>query len=128
MDWVLRVRPVVVVVALGANDGLRGQSPAAMRTNLETIIAPLTASGSRVLLAGMRMPPNYGAEYTREFAGVFPDVARRTRVAMMPFLLEGVAADPRFLQPAGLHPNAAGHQIIADRLWPHLLPLLQRAR
>lgn len=128
VDWVLRVRPVVVVVALGANDGLRGQSPAAMRTNLETIIARLTASGSRVLLAGMRMPPNYGAEYTREFAGVFPDVARRTHVALMPFLLEGVAADPRFLQADGLHPNAAGHQIIADRLWPYLLPLLQRAR
>lgn len=128
VDWVLRVRPVVVVVALGANDGLRGQSPAAMGKNLEAIIARLTASGSRVLLAGMRMPPNYGAEYTREFAGVFPDVARRTHVALMPFLLEGVAADPRFLQPDGLHPNAAGHQIIADRLWPYLLPLLQRAR
>lgn len=128
VDWVLRAKPEIVVVALGANDGLRGQSPAAIRTNLEMIIARLRGAGSRVLLAGMRMPPNYGAEYTREFAGIFPDVARRTRVALVPFLLEGVAADPRFLQPDGLHPNAAGHQIIADRLWPYFLPLLQKAR
>jgi len=128
VDWVLRAKPEIVVVALGANDGLRGQSPSAMRANLETIIARLTARGARVLLAGMRMPPNYGAEYTREFAAIYPDVARRTRVALMPFLLEGVAADPRFLLADGLHPNAAGHQIIADRLWPYLLPLLQKAR
>jgi len=128
VDWVLRAKPEIVVVALGANDGLRGQSPSAMRANLETIVARLTARGARVLLAGMRMPPNYGAEYTREFAAIYPDVARRTRVALMPFLLDGVVADPRFLQPDGVHPNAAGHQIIADRLWPYLLPLLQKAR
>ncbi len=128
VDWVLRAGPEIVVVALGANDGLRGQSPAAIRNNLEAIIARLTASGARVLLAGVRMPPNYGAEYTREFAAVFPEVGRRTHVALMPFLLEGVAADPRFLQPDGLHPNAAGHQIIADQLWPYLLPLLRKPR
>jgi len=126
VDWVLRAKPDVVVVALGANDGLRGQPPAEMRDNLEAIIARLQASGAQVLLAGMRMPPNYGAEYTRDFAAVFPEVARRTGVALMPFLLDGVAADPRLLQPDGLHPSAAGHQIIADRLWPHLPPLLRR--
>lgn len=128
VDWVLRAEPEIVIVALGANDGLRGQSPAAMRDNLEAIIARLTASGARVLLAGMRMPPNYGPEYTREFAATFPAVARRTRVALMPFLLEDVAADARLLQPDGLHPNAAGHQIIADRLWPYLRPLLRKSR
>ncbi len=128
VGWVLRARPEVVLVALGANDGLRGQSPAAMRNNLEAIIVRLKASGARVLLAGMRMPPNYGVEYTREFAAVFPEVARRTRVALMPFLLEGVATDPHLLQPDGLHPNAAGHMIIADRLWPYLRPLLRKSR
>ncbi|MGH7307726.1 MAG: arylesterase [Candidatus Rokuibacteriota bacterium] len=126
VDWVLKSKPVIVVVALGANDGLRGQSPALMRDNLEAIIARLQVSGARVLLAGMRMPPNYGAQYTREFAAVYPEVARRTGVALMPFLLDGVAAEPRFLQADGLHPNAAGYQIIADRLWPYLLPLLRR--
>jgi len=128
VGWVLRAKPEVVVVALGANDGLRGQSPAAMRNNLEAIVVRLKASGARVLLAGIRMPPNYGVEYTREFAAVFPEVARRTRVALMPFLLEGVAADPSLLQPDGLHPNAAGHMIIADRLWPYLRPLLRKSR
>lgn len=128
VDWVLRVQPEIVVVALGANDGLRGQSPAATRANLDAIVARLTTAGARVLLAGMRMPPNYGAEYTRQFAAIFPEVARRAGVTLMPFLLEGVAADPRFLQPDGLHPNAAGHQIIADRLWPYLRPLLRKSR
>ncbi len=126
VDWVLRSKPDLVVVALGANDGLRGQSPAALRDNLEAIIARVRATGAQVLLAGMRMPPNYGAEYTKEFAAVFPAVAQRTRVAFMAFLLDGVATEPRLLQPDGLHPNAAGHRIIADRLWPHLVPLLRR--
>jgi acyl-CoA thioesterase I len=126
VDWVLKSKPDLVVVALGANDGLRGQPPAALRDNLEAIIARLRAAGAQVLLAGMRMPPNYGAEYTKEFAAVFPEVARRTRVAFMPFLLDGVAAEPRFLLPDGLHPSAAGHRVIAGKLWPHLVPLLRR--
>lgn len=127
VDWVLRATPEIVVVALGANDGLRGQSPGALRANLEAIVARLKAAGVRVLLAGMRMPPNYGVEYTREFAAVFPEVARHARVTLMPFLLDGVAGNPRFLQPDGIHPNAAGHQIIADRLWPYLRPLLRKS-
>jgi acyl-CoA thioesterase-1 len=126
VDWILKAKPDLVVVALGGNDGLRGQSPAALRDNLESIITRLRGAGAQVLLAGMRMPPNYGAEYTKEFAAVFPEVARRTGVAFMPFLLDGVAAQPRLLQPDGIHPSAAGHQIIADRLWPHLRPLLRR--
>ena len=128
LDWALRLRPAVVIVALGANDGLRGQPPDALRDNLTGIVERARAAGARVLLAGMRMPPNYGVEYTREFAAVFPEVAHRTRVALMPFLLEGVAADPHLLQPDGLHPNAAGHMIIADRLWPYLRPLLRKSR
>ncbi|HET9491524.1 MAG TPA: arylesterase [Methylomirabilota bacterium] len=126
VDWVLRTQPDIVVVALGANDGLRGQPPAAMRDNLEAIVKRLQAAGVKVLLAGMRMPPNYGAEYTRQFAAVFPEVARRTGVPLMPFLLDGVAAQAPLLQPDGIHPSAAGHEVIADRLWPHLRPLLRR--
>jgi acyl-CoA thioesterase-1 len=126
LDWVLRAAPEVVVVALGANDGLRGQDPKALRENLDLIVRRLRQAGARVLLAGMRVPPNYGAAYAREFAAVFPDVARRHGAALMPFLLDGVAADPRLNQADGLHPTAAGHQAIADRLWPHLRPLLRR--
>ena len=124
VDWVLRAKPEIVIVALGANDGLRAQSPQAMRENLATIVRRLQAAGARVLLAGMRLPPNYGAEYTKEFQAVFPEVARSTGVAFMPFLLDGVAADPRLNQPDGIHPTAAGQQVIADRLWPYLRPLV----
>jgi len=124
VDWVLRAKPEIVIVALGANDGLRAQSPQAMRENLAAIVRRLQAAGARVLLAGMRLPPNYGAEYTKEFQAVFPEVARSTGVTFMPFLLDGVAADPRLNQPDGIHPTAAGQQVIADRLWPYLRPLL----
>jgi len=125
VDWALRAHPDVVIVALGANDGLRGQSPQAIRANLEEIVARLQASGARVLLVGMRLPPNYGAEYTKEFEAVFPAIARRAKIALMPFLLDGVAADPRLNQADGIHPTAAGQQMIADRLWPYLRPLLR---
>lgn len=126
VDWVLRAQPEIVIVALGANDGLRGQPPPTTRANLEAIVMRLQTAGTRVLLAGMRMPPNYGAEFTREFEAVFPAVARRANVALIPFLLDGVAADPTLNQADGLHPNAAGHRLIADRLWPHLRPLLKK--
>jgi acyl-CoA thioesterase-1 len=124
VDWVLRANPAVVIVALGANDGLRGQSPSVMRRNLETIVTRLRSGGARVLLVGMRVPPNYGDEFARDFAGVFSDVARRMGVTLMPFLLDGVAAVPALNQPDGIHPNAEGHRIIAERLWPYLRPLL----
>src|SRR6266850_711746 len=117
-----------VVVALGDNDGLRGQSPPAIRANLEEIVARFQAAGARVLLAGMRLPPNYGAEYTKEFEALFPPVARRAKIALVPFLLDGVAADPRLNQADGIHPTAAGQQMIADRLWPYLRALLEPAK
>jgi acyl-CoA thioesterase-1 len=125
VDWVLRSKPDVVIVALGANDGLRGQSPQSMRENLEQIVGRLQAAGARVLLAGMRLPPNYGGEYTREFEAVFVLVARKTKVSLMPFLLDGVAGVPGLNQPDGIHPTSAGQQVIADHLWPYLRPLLR---
>jgi acyl-CoA thioesterase I len=128
VDWVLRSGPEITIVALGANDGLRGQSPQAMRANLEAIVARLQTAGARVLLAGMRLPPNYGAEYTTQFEAVFPAVARSAKIALVPFLLDGVAADPRLNQPDGIHPTAAGHQMIADHLWPYLRPLLRSGK
>jgi acyl-CoA thioesterase-1 len=126
VDWVLRNRPEVAVVALGANDGLRGLSTDAMRANLTTIVERLRAGGARVLVAGMEVPPNYGAAYARAFRGVFPEVARQTGAALMPFLLDGVAADPRLNQADGIHPNPGGHRAIAERVWPHLVALLGR--
>ena len=126
VDWVLRAEPEIVIVALGANDGLRGQSPRTTRANLEAIVKRLRTAGARVLLAGMRLPPNYGEAFTREFETIFLAVARGANVALLPFLLDGVAADPKLNQPDGIHPNAAGHRVIADTLWPHLRPLLRK--
>jgi acyl-CoA thioesterase I len=128
VDWVLRARPDVVIVALGANDGLRGQDPRAMHASLDEIVARLLAAGARVLLVGMRLPPNYGGDYTKEFEAVFPAVARRAKVALVPFLLDGVAGVPRLNQADGIHPTAAGQQAIADHLWPYLRPLLRPAK
>ena len=125
-DWVLRSRPAIVIVALGANDGLRHQSVTAMRDNLVQIVRRLRAADAAVLLAGMRVPPNYGDEYGRAFVGVFADVARTTGVPLAPFLLDGVAGSPRLNQPDGIHPTAEGQKIIADRLWPYLKPLLRK--
>ena len=128
VDWVLRARPAVVVVALGANDGLRGLPVTAMRDNLAAIVTRLRAGGARVLLAGMRLPPNYGAAYTREFAEAFPSVAHRASVPLLPFLLEGVAGVPALNQADGIHPNAAGQRVVADNVWRALQPLLQGGR
>ena len=126
VDWVLRSQPTIVIVALGANDGLRRLSVEAMRANLTKIVRQLRAGGAGVLLAGMRVPPNYGDVYARAFTAVFTDVARATGIPLAPFLLDGVAGQPRLNQPDGLHPTAEGHRLIADRLWPYLEPLLRK--
>jgi len=124
VDWVLRTKPEVVIVALGANDGLRGLPVDELRDNLEAIVRRVQGAGARVLLAGMRVPPNYGDEYARAFAAVFPEVARRTGAALAPFLLDGVAGHARLNQADGIHPTAEGHKLIAASLWPRLRPLL----
>jgi acyl-CoA thioesterase-1 len=125
VDWVLRSRPSIVVVALGGNDGLRGLSVAAMRANLEQIVERFRTAGAQVLLVGMRVPPNYGEAYGKAFAAAFPTVARKTGVPLMPFLLDGVAGDARLNQPDGIHPTAKGQAIMAEHLWPYLKPLLR---
>ena len=125
VEWVLRSRPAIVIVALGANDGLRHQSGAAMRDNLVAIVRRLQGAGATVLLAGMRVPPNYGDAYARDFSAAFATVARRSGAAFMPFLLDGVAAQAALNQPDGIHPTVTGHAVIAERLWPFLVPLVR---
>jgi acyl-CoA thioesterase-1 len=124
LDWALRARPDILIVALGANDGLRGLPVAALRDNLTRIVERARAASVRVLVAGMRLPPNYGAEYANAFAAVFPAVARQTGATLAPFLLDGVAGDPRLNQADGVHPTATGQRVIAERLWPYLKSLL----
>jgi acyl-CoA thioesterase-1 len=121
-DWVVRqLRPDVVILAIGANDGLRGIDPKLVRANVIAIVRKLQAGGATVVLAGMRMVVNMGADYTKAFAAVYPAAARETGVDLVPFLLEGVAAVPALNQEDGIHPTAAGHRIIAETVYPHAL-------
>lgn len=115
----------VLVLALGANDGLRGVDVAAMQANLAQMIERAQARGIRVLLCGMETPPSRGWAYTLEFHQVFPRLAARYSVPLVPFLLAGVALNPEMNGPDEIHPNAAGARRIADTVWPHLEPLLQ---
>ncbi|MDR1995885.1 arylesterase [Azonexus sp.] len=117
-------RPAVVVIALGANDGLRGLTLGQMRSNLEAMIAAAQKAGARVLLAGMRLPPNYGP-YADEFQATFADLARARKIALLPFLLEPVASRPELFQPDNLHPTAAAQPLILDHVWVALVPLLK---
>ncbi len=113
VNWALTPDVKLVFVCVGGNDGLRGVPPETTRRNLEDLIGFLQTKGVRVALAGMKIPPNYGAARAAAFAAVFPAVARKDGVAFMPFLLEGVAGDPALNQDDGLHPNAAGHRRVA---------------
>ena len=126
VDWALRAHPDVAIVVLGANDGLRGQDLRGARGNLEEIVARFQAAGARVLLGGMRLPPNYGRAYADDFRRMYETVARERRATLIPFFLDGVAADPRLNLPDGIHPTAEGYRLIVERLWPHLEPLLTR--
>jgi acyl-CoA thioesterase-1 len=126
VDWVLRQPVDIFVLALGGNDGLRGIEPAVTRANLGRIIARIREKNPAVtvLLAGMQMPPNLGPDYTRDFADLFPALAKEARVTLVPFLLEGVGGRTDLNQPDGIHPTAEGHRVIAENLWARLLPLL----
>jgi acyl-CoA thioesterase-1 len=126
VDWALRSRPDIVLLELGANDALRGLDLGQVRSNLDAMITRFQAAGARVLLLGMRLPPNYGTPYAGEFERLYRDLADRRKIPLMPFFLEGVAAVARLNQPDGIHPTPEGYRIVVDRLWPHILPLLKR--
>ena len=118
-------RPRVIIVALGANDGLRGLPLGQMRANLANIVRASQKAGSRVLLVGMRLPPNYGASYTRQFAEVYADLAREYKTALAPFLLEGMAERREMFQPDNIHPTAQAQALLLDNVWKALAPLLK---
>lgn len=125
MDWLFRQRVDLLFVCLGANDGLRGIPVEATEQNLRAIIARARQGGARVVLAGMRLPENYGRDYQGRFEAMFRRVAKAERVPLLPFLLEGVAMQPGLNQADGIHPNAEGARRVADRVWTFLEPLLK---
>ena len=120
-------RPQITIIELGGNDGLRGARPETLRANLAAMIAECRKQGSRVLLVGRDLPPNYGSDYTEKFREVFETVARSQRVPLAPFLFEGFATERAMFQPDGIHPVAAAQQRMLDNVWPKLLPLLTPA-
>ena len=120
--------PKALVVALGGNDGLRGLPPEQLQQNLATIIEHAQQKGLRVVLAGMEAPPNFGADYTSRFRGVYSALAEKYQVRLVPFLLDGVAGNPALNQADGIHPNARGAEIVADLVWRALEPELALLR
>ena len=126
INWLMKHKPQIVILALGANDGLRGLSTDEMRSNLETMIRISQEHDARVLLAGMKALPNYGEGYIIKFESVYPELAKKYDLVYLRFLLEGVAGVREYTRPDGLHPTGSGYKIIADLVWQHLQPMLKK--
>ncbi|MEM8486422.1 MAG: arylesterase [Bacteroidota bacterium] len=126
IKWMLRTPVDVFVLELGGNDGLRGTPPEATRQNLQAIINEVKAANSetKIILAGMQIPPNLGQEYTEAFKDVFPDIAEANDAVLIPFLLDRVGGIPELNLPDGIHPTAEGHKLVAENVWEILEPLL----
>lgn len=126
MGWLMRQPVAVLVVETGANDGLRGQDPAATRENIQAILdeAGRQQPPPKVVIAAMEALPNYGEGYRRRFRAIYPQIASANRATLVPFLLDGVAGDPTLNQPDGIHPTAEGHARVAENVWKALRPLL----
>jgi len=126
IDPILTVnKPAIVLLQLGANDGLRGLSPVEMKNNLAEIVHRAQKSGAKVILLGMKIPPNYGKRYVDLFYNVYPQLAKDLNIPFVPFLLEDVALNKNLMQADGLHPNAKAQPILADKVEPYLFPLLK---
>jgi acyl-CoA thioesterase-1 len=119
-------RPAIVILELGGNDGLRGLPLATTRGNLDRMIGLSQRAGARVLLVGMKIPPNYGPRYTQGFELIFSDLARQHRLPLVPFLLDKVALTPGLMQEDGIHPKAGGQPVMLGNVWPQLAPMLRR--
>jgi acyl-CoA thioesterase-1 len=117
--------PRIVILELGGNDGLRALPIAQMRANLANMVDLATAAGAKVMLLGMRMPPNYGADFTEQFRLCYSDLARDKKLPLVPFLLQDIALSPDLMQEDGIHPNEMGQPKLLDNVWPALKPLLR---
>jgi len=124
LKWLLKGKPTHLVLALGANDGLRGLKLEESTKNLNKIIETANKKGIRVLLTGMKIPPNYGPNYTKKFEEMFQQLAKKYKIDLMPFLLENVAGNPKLNISDGIHPNAAGHKIIAKNIFSYVRKLI----
>ncbi len=128
VDWVLRQRPDIVILATGGNDGLRGVEPSVTEGNIDQIVQKMQDSGAVVVLAGMEMVQNMGTQFTSDFRAIYPQIAERHNLILMPFLLEGVAANPELNQPDTIHPTAEGYTIVVDNLYPYVVQAIERVQ
>jgi acyl-CoA thioesterase-1 len=117
-------KPALVIIELGGNDGLRGQAPAQLQQNLASMVEQSQQAGAKVLLLGMRLPPNYGERYNKAFAAAFSNLAAEKQVPLVPFFLEGVGGVPELMQADGIHPAAGAQSKLLDNAWPAVKPLL----
>jgi acyl-CoA thioesterase-1 len=118
INWVMKLRPDIVILETGANDGLRGIDPAVTRMNIDKTISILKQQNVTVVLAGMQMVRNLGPEFTKRFADIYPSLAKKHSLILVPFFLQGVAGNPSLNQPDGIHPTAEGYRIITERVYP----------
>ena len=126
IDQVLaKHKPDIVLLELGGNDGLRGLSPQEMKSNLSEMVHRSQQAGAKVLLLGMKIPPNYGKRYIDMFYNIYPQVSAELKVPLVPFILEDIALKPELMQADGLHPNALGQPLIVEKVWPYLQELLK---
>ena len=124
--WVISVlKPEIIILETGANDGLRGIDPNILKKNLDRIVSVIKANNIEVILCGMKMLPNLGPEYSNAFTRIYPEIARKYAIPLVPFFLEGVAGDPRFNQPDRLHPTAKGYRRIVDHIYPYVLNVVK---
>ena len=128
VSWALNSKPAIVILELGANDGLRGLSLQETKANLERIIQQFQQASVTVVLAGMKLPPNYGQDYTAEFESLYQALAKQYHLTLIPFFLDGVAASSSLNQPDGIHPTGEGYRLIVERVFPVLEPLLKQNR
>ena len=124
VEWVLKSHPDMVILELGGNDGLRGLNVQETKANLERIIQRCQEASVTVVLAGMKLPPNYGADYTKAFEAIYPALAKRYRVPLIPFFLDGVAGSASLNQSDGIHPTSEGYRIITEKVLEQITPLL----
>lgn len=124
LKWLLKSKPDMIIIALGANDGLRGISVKTVKANIESCIEMAKKSGAKVVLAGILLPPNYGKEYIKQFEAIFPDLAKRHQIRLIPFLLDKVAGVAELNQTDAIHPNSKGHQVIAETVYKNIRDLL----
>lgn len=125
IDWILKLKPDIVILEIGANDGMRGQDPALTRKNIDKIVTALQAKGVTVVLAGIRMLTNLGPSYTRKFAAIYPRVAKDRNLILIPFILDKVAGEETLNLSDGIHPNGQGYDIVTENVYPYLLKAMR---